>query len=334
MSITQMQEQLFQLIKAKLPAESSVADEIAKLLEISSDSAYRRMRGEKLISFEELYKLAINYKISLDQLMNIDTSSFLFQGNLLNDKTFTFEAYLTNMMHNMAYFNSFKQKEVFYMCKETPIFHYFNLKDLAAFKYYFWMITLLGFPEFKNKKVKLDEYPEHLYEISYKVLGIYNQIDSNEVWNIESWNSTLHQIDYYLDNQMFSSNSDAFKVYEAMEKLLDHLEEQAKRGYKFSINDPEKTQLGKYFMYFNETVIQDNSMLILLDKTSKMSMLSHTTINYLLTRDINFCEHHSQYIQNLIRKSTLISEVSEKERSRYFRRMRERVEKRKESLIL
>jgi hypothetical protein len=35
---------------------------------------------------------------------------------------------------------------------------------------------------------------------------------------------------------------------------------------------------------------------------------------------------------NLIKRSTLISEVSEKERSRYFRRMRERIDRRKEGL--
>lgn len=331
MNINEIQQQLFQFIKTKLPADASVADEVAKLLDISNDSAYRRMRGEKQITFEELYKIAVHYNISLDQLMNIQSGSFIFQGNLLNSKTFRFDAYLTNMMHTLAYFNSFKEKEFYYLCKETPIFHYFNIKELAAFKYYFWMITLLSFPEFKNKKIILAEYPENLFEIGQKVVHTYNQINSNEVWTIESWNSTLHQIDYYLDNQMFKSDDDALKVYEAMERLLNHLEEQAKLGYKFNIDDPEKKPLGKYKMYFNETVLQDNSTLVILDNT-RMASVSHTTINYMMTRDVNFCENHYYYIQNLLKRSTLISEVSEKERGRYFRRMRERIDKRKESL--
>ena len=69
MDINQIQQQLFQIIKNKMPPESSVADEVGKLLNISSDSAYRRMRGEKQITFEEVYILANHYKISLDQLM-------------------------------------------------------------------------------------------------------------------------------------------------------------------------------------------------------------------------------------------------------------------------
>ena len=331
MNSLEIQQQLFQLIKRKLPAEASVADEIAKILDISSDSAYRRMRGEKAITFDELYTLATNYKISLDQLMNIETSGFLFQGSLLNNKTFRFDSYLTNLMNTLAYFNSFKQKELFYLCKETPVFHYFHLRELAAFKYFFWMGTLIFFPEFKNKKVSLDEFPDDLFEIGKKVIGLYNQIDSSEIWTIESWNSTLHQIDYYLDNQLFKSDEDALKVYEAMEKLLTHLEEQAKKGYKFNIDDPEKKPLGKYNMYFNEIVLLDNSTLTLTDNT-KMASLAHTAINFMVTRDVNYCENYNTYVQNLLRRSTLISQVSEKERSRYFRRMRDRIDKRKGSL--
>ena len=331
MSVIEIQQQLFQAIKSRLASDASVSDEIAALLDISTDSAYRRMRGEKQITFEELYKIATHYRISLDQLMNINTGGFMFQGNLLNPKTHRYDAYLTGMMHNIAYFNSFKKKEFYYLCKDSPIFHYFNSREIAAFKYFFWMGTLIYFPEFRNKKVNLDEYPDEMFEIGKKIVGFYNQVDSHELWNIESLNSTLHQIEYYLDNDLFATDEDALRVYEGTEKVLDHLEEQAKRGYKFNIDDPEKKPLGKYYMYYNEVVLLDNSMLIMLDNT-KMAMAPHTAINYMMTRDIAYCENYSQYVLNLIRRSTLISEVSEKERSRFFRRMRDRLERRKESL--
>ncbi|NJO24732.1 MAG: hypothetical protein HC867_01515 [Bacteroidia bacterium] len=331
MDVNQVQQQLFQFIKTRLPAETSVADEIAKLLNISSDSAYRRMRGEKQVTMEELYIMCSHYRISIDQLMDIRTGGFLFQGNLLNSKTYRYNDYLKGLLHNLAYINSYKQKEFIYLCKDTPIFHYFVAKELAAFKYYFWMSTLLFFPEYRNKKVDFADYPDELEELGRKVIELYGLIDSVEIWNIESWNTTLHQIEYYLDSQMFKSDEDALKVYEATEKILDHLEEQAKRGYKFNIDDPDKKPLGKYSMYFNETVIQDNSMMALLDN-SKIAFVPHTSINYMMTRDVNYCENYYQYVQNLMRRSTLISEVSEKERSRYFRRMRERIDRRKESL--
>src|SRR5262245_15308134 len=151
MNTGELQQQLFAEIKRKIGEAASMPDEIAKLLDISTDSAYRRIRGEKTVSLDELYSLCTHYKISLDQLMNVQTGAFMFQGNLLNPKTHRYDAYLTGMMHVMAYFNSFKQKEFYYLCKDMPIFHYFHYKELAAFKYFFWMGTLIYFPEFKNK---------------------------------------------------------------------------------------------------------------------------------------------------------------------------------------
>lgn len=331
MEILEIQKELFRLIKSKLPADVSMPEEIAKLLQISSDSAYRRMRGEKLMTFEEVYLLCAQFRISLDQLLNIQTGSFLFQGNLVNPDTYRYNDYLNGMMHTMAYFNSFKEKMFIYLCKDTPIFHYFNHKDLAYFKYYFWMSTLLFFPEFRDKKVDLDDYPAEISELGEKVLNLYNQMDTVEIWNIESWNTTLHQIEYCRDSQMFQSDSDALRVYEAIEKVLDHLEDQAQQGFKFSIHDPEKKMKGKFSMYFNEILIQDNSMIVLLDNT-KIALISYASINYMMTRNVDYSEYFYQYVRNLMKRSTLISEVSEKERSRYFRRMRERIERRKELL--
>ena len=53
-----IQGDFFRQIKQKLPAHLSTVDEIAMLLNISQDSAYRRIRGEKPLSFDEIQLLA------------------------------------------------------------------------------------------------------------------------------------------------------------------------------------------------------------------------------------------------------------------------------------
>ncbi len=72
-------------------------------------------------------------------------------------------------------------------------------------------------------------------------------------------------------------------------------------------------------------------MMAVLDNT-KLIVMPHTAINYILSRDLVLGEYQYQFIQNLMRRSTLISEVSEKERSRFFKLMREKITKRKQSL--
>lgn len=331
MNVNEIQQQLFQGIKRKLSSEDSVAEEVAKLLDISTDSAYRRMRGEKSITFDELYKLTIHYNISLDQLMNIQRDGFFFQGNILNPQTHRYDAYMKGMMNTLAYFNSFQKKDFYYLGKDLPVFHYYQFRELAAFKYYFWMGTLMFFPEFKNKKISLDDFPDELFEMGQKNLALYNQLDSFEIWNMESMNSTLRQIEYYLDTGMFNSDKDALRVYEAMEKIFYHLEEQAKLGYKFEWGDTAKIPLGKYNCYFNEIVLLDNSMMAVLDDY-KLALIPYTAINYMMTRDLSFCDNMGNYIQNLLKRSTKISEVSEKERARFFRKIHDRIDSRKKSL--
>ncbi|HYM92982.1 MAG TPA: hypothetical protein VET23_02510, partial [Chitinophagaceae bacterium] len=124
---------------------------------------------------------------------------------------------------------------------------------------------------------------------------------------------------------------DALKVYEALEKYFDHLQKQAESGYKYDISDPEKKPRGRFKMYFNEWILLDNNMMAVLDN-AKLSVVPHTAINYMISRDLIFTENQYKFIQNLMQRSTLISEVSEKERSRFFRILRERIGKRKESL--
>ncbi len=331
MNINEVQQRLFQSVKAKLAPDTSVAEEIARLLGISTDSAYRRMRGEKALTFDELYVIATNYSVSLDQLLNIETGNYQFSGKLLNSKIFRFDAYLSAMLQNVTYFASFRHKEYYYLCKDVPIFHHWQFREFSAFKYFFWMGNLVYFPDFRNKKINVNEYPDELWQLGQKILALYNQIDSYEIWNFESLNSTLRQIDYYRDSHMFESDHDIMSIYEALEKTMNHLEEQARLGYKFDAADRERKPLGKYHLYFNETVLLDNSMMTVMDN-SKLAVVPHTAINYMMSRDIAFCENYYQYVQNLMRRSTLISEVSEKERAKFFRLMREKITGRKKSL--
>ncbi len=172
-------------------------------------------------------------------MMNIQPGSFLFQGQLIDSKNFRFDEYLMTTIHWLAYFNSFKQKEYYYMCKDIPIFHHFYFREIAAFKHYFWMKTVFTIPGFATRKFRVDDYPDELFVLGQKILTLYNQLPSTEIWNMESINTMIRQIEYYRDNQIFESDEEAFKIYEALEKYIDHLQKQAELGYNYEVTDPQ-----------------------------------------------------------------------------------------------
>lgn len=330
MTTGELQQQFFNAVKGKIDKNLTPADEIATLLNISADSAYRRMRGEITVPLDELYMLCKHYQVSIDRLMNVQAGGILFQGQYI-DKNFKFKEYLTSVMNDLAYMNSFKEKEFFYMCKDLPIFHHYHIREIAAFKWFFWMKTYFEFPEFENKQFSFDLHTDDYFAIEQKIIELYNLIPSVEMWNLETMNIFFRQIEFYRDGEVFSSDKDVLRLYEAIEKVWDHLEEQAALGYKFAYGDTEKKPMGSFRMYFNEVLMGDNNMIVVLDGNT-MSYVSHTTINFMRTMDKNFNQNMYNHVQNQMRRSTLISDVSEKERSRFFRIIREKIERRKATL--
>jgi len=144
-------------------------------------------------------------------------------------------------------------------------------------------------------------------------------------------NSTLRQIEFYHESDLFVSDEEAFRVYNALEKFMDHLEKQAELGFMFNPDDASMKPLGKFKMYFNEVVTLDNSILVQLDGT-RIAFVTHNVFNFMMTRDIAFCDNAYESMQMLIRKSTLISSVSEKERLRFFNKLRNKIHARKEAI--
>ncbi len=331
MNPADLQIQLFHQIKSRMGAGLSMVDEVAQLLQISTDSAYRRIRGEKPLTFDEIYRLCLHYHCSLDALMGLQSNTYTFEGRFVQSSNFRFDEYLTGLMQQVKYMNGFKEKKMYYLAKDIPIFHHFHYRPIAAFKYFFWMRTLLNAPGMDHRQFSLQDYPDDLFAIGRKALDYYNGLDATELWNIETIMSTLRQVEYYQDARIFKHAEDIHTVYDYLEQLLLHLEKQADLGYKFDVEDENKKPLGAFQMYFNEVTTADNSILAVLDGT-KVVFLTHSIINFMVTRHLQFCDNLFQSIQNLIRRSTLISSVSERERARFFKKLRNRITSRKQNL--
>lgn len=319
-----LQLQLFNAIKTKLPSHLSLADEVAAVLDISTDSAYRRIRGEKPLSLEEVARLCTKYALSLDSLLHLQSDGFLFRGSFFQPEEFRFENYLASYAQNLKNISNFKSRKLFFLCKDIQPQHYFHFREIAAFKHYFWMRTFINAPQFLNKKFAIADYPDELFELGKQALHYYNQSDSVELWNMETVNNMLHQIEYYNAMNLFANEEDLHLIYKRLEQLILHIEKQADAGYKFNIDDADKKPLSTFQLYYNEVILCDNSVTVLVNDT-KMVFLTHNIFNFMATTDVNFCEKTYRNVQNLIKKSTLISHVSERERAQFFQYLRTRI---------
>jgi len=325
METNKLQQLLFENIKAKLPPHLSLVDEVAEILDISNDNSYKKVRGETSISLEEISKLAAYFKISVDQALNLQTDTGTFTGKYITSENFNFEKYLEQQLNDLRFVASFRQKEITFLSKDIPVFHFFAFPELAAFKYFFWMKTLLQFPQFAHSTFSFDLFMQSLMDVGQKVINAYNTIAGTEIMSIENINTTLRQIEYCKETYLFRSKDDLEILFARLHEMTDHLESMAEAGKKFMPGEKPNDQSAEYKLYVNDFLIGDNSLLINVDG-NKLSFIVHGHVNYIMISNPAFTSYQTTFVQNILRKSILISEVGEKYRSRFFHIIRHRIE--------
>ena len=326
MESTGIQVAFFHHIKNLLPEHIALVDAIADILNISNDSAYRRIRGEKPISLEEMQKLASYFKISLDQFMHLQSDSFLFSGKLISNKNHDYENWEESLLQLLQFASSFKKKHITYLAKDVPIPQQFMVPELSAFKSFYFRKSILNHEELKGKKFSLNDIQDRHFEISRKIAEVYNQIESTDIWNTESINSTIRQIEFYRDVNLFESEEEIKSLYDAVFRLIDHLEKQSELGLKFSMNEIPKSNAAPFHLYNNELDLGDNTVLFELDN-QRITILNHNVINFVSTQDEMFCNYTYEALQSTLKKSSSLSVNNEKERARFFSQVRGTIKK-------
>jgi hypothetical protein len=311
-----LQLQLFQRIKNSLPSGISLADEVADVLNITLDSSYRRIRGEKSLVFDEIFTLCAKFNISIDDIFNNKTKGESFLCRIIDANSLSFENYLKSLYKNITYIQTLGNPEITYFAKDIPIFQHFHIPELAAFKLFFWSKTLIMLPEFADKKFDCSQISETVLEIGKNTLAVYNKIPSIEIWNEETVNSAIRQIEFYFTGGIIPKKDDALMLLHSYDLLFQHIGKQAEGGCKF-LPGAEPLYPNNYKFYFNEVIQGDNSIFVKSD-TRRISFTAFNVLSLMVSDEEQFCMKVESYLKTMMKKSMLLSEVSEKERNRFF----------------
>lgn len=320
-----LQRELFVLIKESLPSHISLVDSIGDLLHLSYDSVYRRIRGEKQLTLNELRKICVHYQVSLDHLLELNQDSVLFKAPGMNTVSVEFVDYLADMLKQFKYFNSFEKREMNYLCKDSTLWNFYLFPELAAFKTFFWSKTINQHPDLHDKVFSFDEFPfTECFNIGQQILQEYNQIPSIELWNLESMHSTINQISYYRDAGNFKTDADFELVLASFHKMINHLQNQTEKGFKFMPGAADVSYKAPIQFYVNELILGNNTMVI--DLNGKyLTMVTYSVFRYLFTRNPKFSASVLDSFHILLGRSTLISHSAERERNRFFNSLRQKI---------
>lgn len=327
----QSQEFLFQRIKELLPPHVSLVDTIANILHVSSDSAYRRIRGETPLVLDEARELCQFFKISLDQVLNVQSGSTLFQNVRINVKNYSYEKYITDIIKQVQFVGSFIHKEIIYQTKDMVLFHNFYFKPLIAFRYFFWMKTVIQHPDFKEKQFEMNCVSLEIENLCRELADAYCKVPSSEIWNTEGINSAISQIEFYKELGLFASSADIRTIYESLEETIVHVKQQVEYGAKFMPGENPETKKQNFRFFYNRVVLGDNTILVVTDRI-KTVFINYDILNYMTTKDENFCDPCYDDLQRMMKRSTMISQTSEKQRNIFFGIMLNKISERKKYL--
>lgn len=325
MNAAELQISFLKQIKNQLPSHLSLVDVIAEQLNLSNDSAYRRIRGESPLSLNELKVLCEYFHLSLDQLLQINNDTVVFQAFGINAAHADFTDYLKGLLKQLKFFNSFEKREMLYQCKDAPFFYFYLFPEIGAFKTFCWLKSILNKSDYQNKTFSLHEFPfEECNKLGQIIIKEYTTLPSTELWNLESFNSSMNQLEYYKQAGLFKSEKDFIAVLHSFEKMLDHIQAQAQSGIKFMPGEDAVTHTAPIKFYVNEIIIGNNSFILDLNG-ERLSIITYNVLDYMLTKDIRFCKKVFEGFNTLVSRSTLISGTGEKERNKFFRAQREKI---------
>lgn len=155
-----LQSIFFDHIRENLPHHVSFADLLSEILNISRDSAYRRIRGETILSLDEVKKLARHFKISVDAIISPSSEVASFHYKVVNNGEFNFADWLKNILQNLTMLSNSEKGELLYFAKDMPVFYYFNSPLLSSFKMFFWMSSVLPYQEYQTKRFTPEVVPK------------------------------------------------------------------------------------------------------------------------------------------------------------------------------
>ncbi|HOW24837.1 MAG TPA: hypothetical protein PK711_04135 [Bacteroidales bacterium] len=321
-----VQSHLFELIKNKIPHELSFVHEISELLNISYDSAYRRIRGEKELTLDEFRYLVIHYGLSADTLFSSTQANVLFAPRSFQKNKDSFLEWLQQLLTEIRLLASAEGKQVIYSAKDIPIFHYFQVREIALFKEFIWLKTLFKLPEYSDKLFSVTDSSDEIYQVGQQMLHYSVRIPTLEIWNDETITNLLQQVKFYWESGYFAGEEDFWILCDKMEEWIKHLRKQAELGFKFIYGTEPEGQEDSFKLFYNDFILGDNTVLML-SRDRKTAFLTYNFIYLLSTNKPEFCQEIEDFMHTLMQKSVLISTVSAKERNSFFNRMLERVYK-------
>jgi hypothetical protein len=321
----QIQKDIFDLIRKKLPRNQILANVISEILDIRPDSSYRRIRGEKELTISELAILCKHYDISVDSILGKQNNNVIFTYNPLELSNLeNYRRYIKQFTERVSLLSNSETKEIYYTAGDIPIFHFLRFHELAFFKVYVWYKAI------SDDSIKFERFMEQindredLFNDYDRLEDSYFKIPSYEIWTNSTIDPMLRLLEYNYDIGAFDSKQTLILLFGQLNEIIEQVIEWSESGKKNGMSD---------FKLYCSAIDLENSFMILKNNEKISTTIKLFTINSITTSDPSFCEETEKWIKNTVSKASLLSEISERERIAFFKTLQTKINDLREKLL-
>ena len=305
-----IQQRLFGLMQDQIPDKYPLVYELSELLGISSDSVYRRLRCETLLDITEIQKICLHYNISFDSVCGCEESGLIsFQYQPIKELP-DFNDWLSKLANDLKAIQNKEHVHVIYAAIDIPIFHNFRFPLVSYFKSLYWLKSITNHPDYQNVKFSTSNLSNEFILKGKAMHDLYAAVPSTEIWTDLITYSLIRQIDYYWDSGEFATRDDAMALCNEVEEEFEYLLAAARTSSKLPDKQKIPGEKVNFHLYDCDIEIATNCVLVI-NGNMKTVYLSTQTFNIIKTSNDIFVEETQRWLNSLLKKSTLISDVGE-----------------------
>ncbi len=333
-SESNLQTKLFELLKSQHNS-SKLLTELISLLGVSRASVYKRMNGEIQVSTIELEAIINHFNLNPALLFsNRDNMVSLMLPEKVKEGADPILHFLNPIRDQIKQLALGNNAHITFLAVSFPVFYSFLYPELAIFKFYIyknsvWNPTQAKIPPLAIAQVARNQDYINLFA---EIRNAYGHINSTEVWTGDFFQSTIDELKFYLECNLFSNPEEALLVMSQLEKTIENIATMVKAGNKSTMcRNPEKNEGGTLDLYYNDSG-HFGSTIITESEKSSLVYLTYDQPNYLLSGDPLLIQDTKLWTSKVVQKSSPISKLAMLDQIKYFNGIREKLKWGRETL--
>lgn len=321
-STNNFQLQFFDQLSAHFSSRGKMVEGIGGLLHVGRDAVYRRLRGETILSAEELILLARKFNISLDAYRRQDTPTMRYPNQAT--KAHSELDYFRRLKEQSALISNLPNVRVDYASPELPIFYKLYTPTILAYKTFVYGITTWDLDKWKGSEFRPELLDPEVFTLAEELVEELFVFPGRELWSAGIMDVTLRAIVHGVEVGYLKDRTTIGKMFEELEFTIHHMEAMTRAGKRFAPNQTYTEDSPDFRVYHNELTNINNVVLI----SSDVQSVVYTTFvnpNFLVSTDERIYQQISAWFDNLINSANVLDVNAAKYTATFFNRLRKKV---------